>query len=127
MSVLVDTDVLIWHLRGYSQATKRLDQLPALILSYVSYFELVQGMRNKAELQAVKKMLTQRHAQLLPITPGITTRAGALLETLTLSHGLGMGDALIAATALEHGHTVLTANVKHFGAVEGLQLDEFVI
>jgi predicted nucleic acid-binding protein len=127
MNILVDTDVLIWHLRGYPQATKRLDQLPALILSYVSYFEIVQGMRNKIELQAVKKMLTQRQAQLLPITPGITTHAATLLEALALSHGLGMGDALIAATALEHGHSVMTANVKHFGAVQGLQLEEFVI
>jgi hypothetical protein len=27
--MLVDTDVLIWHLRGYPQATRRLDQLSA--------------------------------------------------------------------------------------------------
>ena len=105
----------------------RLDQLPALILSSVSYFEILQGMRNKVELQALKKMLAQRRAQLLPLTPAITVRAGALLEALTLSHGLGMADALIAATALEHGHAVLTANIKHFGAVAGLQLEEFVI
>jgi predicted nucleic acid-binding protein len=84
-------------------------------------------MRNKAELQALKKMLQQRHAQLLPITAAITERAGTLLETLTLSHGLGMGDALIAATALEHGHTLLTGNTKHFAAVDNLQLEEFLI
>lgn len=82
-------------------------------------------MRNKAELQALKKMLQQLHAQLLPITAAITARAGTLLETLTLSHGLGMGDALIAATALEHGHTVLTGNTKHFAAVDDLQLEDF--
>lgn len=35
--MLVDTDVLIWHLRGYPQATRRLDLLPALTLSAVSY------------------------------------------------------------------------------------------
>jgi predicted nucleic acid-binding protein len=127
MSLLVDTDVLIWHLRGYAQATQRLDQLPALILSSVSYFEILQGIRNKAELQAVKQMLAQRQALVLPLTPAITQRAGLLLETLSLSHGLGMGDALIAATALEHAQTVLTANTKHFRAVENLQLEDFVI
>jgi predicted nucleic acid-binding protein len=72
-------------------------------------------------------MLSQRHAQVLPLTPAITDRAGALLETLTLSHNLGMGDALIAATAIEHGHSVLTANTKHFGAISELQLEAFVI
>jgi predicted nucleic acid-binding protein len=46
MSLLVDTDVLIWHLRGYAQATERLDQLPALMMSSVSYFEILQGMKS---------------------------------------------------------------------------------
>jgi predicted nucleic acid-binding protein len=127
MSLLVDTDVLIWHLRGYPQATQRLDQLPRLILSSVSYFEILQGIRNKDELQALKKMLALRQAEILPLTPEITTCAGALLEALTLSHGLGMGDALIAATALEHAYSVLTANTKHFRAIDALHLEEFVI
>ena len=65
--VLVDTDVLIWHMRGYAQATRRLDQLGSLTLSAVSYLDVLQGMRNKAELAAVKKMLERRAATLLPI------------------------------------------------------------
>ena len=125
--MLVDTDVLIWHLRGYAQATRRLDQLDALMLSAVSYLELLQGMRNKAELVAVKKMLERRAATLLPVSEAITQRAIALMESLTLSHGLQMGDALIAATALEHGLPILTANVKHFAPVEGLAVKAFLL
>ena len=124
--MLVDTDVLIWHLRGYPQATRRLDELGALTLSAVSYLEVLQGMRNKAELMAVKKMLDKRSAKLLPLTEAITLRATELMESLTLSHGLQMGDALIAATALEHQLSVLTANVKHFSAVEGLKIEAFL-
>ncbi len=123
--MLVDTDVLIWHLRGYPQATRRLDQLGALTISAVSYLEVLQGLRNKAELAAVQKMMLKRQATMLPLTEAITRRAVALMESLTLSHGMQMGDALIAATALEHGLTMLTANVKHFGAVEGLQVEAF--
>lgn len=123
--MLVDTDVLIWHLRGYAQATRRLDQLPALTLSAVSYFELLQGMRNKAELVAVKTMLQRRGATLLPITEPITQQATALMESLTLSHGLQTGDALIAATALAHKLPVLTGNVKHFAVVPGLLIEKF--
>ena len=48
------------------------------------------------------------------------------MESLALSHGLQMGDALIAATALEHGLPVLTANVKHFLPVEGLTVEAFL-
>ena len=124
--MLVDTDVLIWHLRGYPQATRLLDQLDALTLSAVSYLEVLQGMRNKAELVAVKKMLDKRLARLLPVTEAITLRATDLMESLTLSHGLQMGDALIAATAIEHQLPVLTANVKHFSAVASLTVEAFV-
>jgi predicted nucleic acid-binding protein len=123
--MLVDTDVLIWHLRGYPQATRRLDQLGALTISAVSYLEVLQGLRNKAELAAVQKMMLKRQAAMLPLTEAITRRAVALMESLTLSHGVQMGDALIAATALEHSLTVLTANAKHFSAVEGLQVETF--
>ncbi len=124
--MLVDTDVLIWHLRGYAQATRRLDDLGSLTLSSVSYLEVLQGMRNKVELAAVKKMLQRRAATLLPVTEAITLRAIALMESITLSHGLQMGDALIAATALDHGLPVLTANVKHFSAVDGLRVEAFL-
>jgi predicted nucleic acid-binding protein len=123
--MLVDTDVLIWHLRGYPQATRRLDELGTLTLSAISWLEVLQGMRNKAELVAVKKMLAHRAATLLPVSETITQRAIELMEAITLSHGLQMGDALIAATALDHGLPVLTANVKHFGAVQGLEVEVF--
>lgn len=123
--MLVDTDVLIWHLRGYPQATRRLDGLGALTLSAVSYLEVLQGMRNKAEMLALKKMLDKRSATLLPITEAITLCATELMESLTLSHGLQMGDALIAATAIEHQIPVLTGNVKHFSAVPGLVAEVF--
>lgn len=123
--MLVDTDVLIWHLRGLAQATQRLDGIPQLTISAITYLELLQGMRSKVEMSAVQKSLELRHAERLPVTPAITERAVALMETLTLSHGLQSGDALIAATALEHGLTLLTANTKHFAAIEGLTIERF--
>ena len=119
------TDVLIWHLRGYPKATLRLDALGSLTLSVVSYLEILQGMRNKTELRAVKKMLQRRSASLLPVTEPITHRATNLMESLTLSHGLQLGDALVAATALEHGLAVLTGNSKHFSVVPGLMVEAF--
>jgi len=125
--MLVDTDVLIWHLRGYPQATRRLDQMERLTLSAVTYLEVLQGMRNKAELAAIQKMLERRKAILLPLTEAVTLRATALMESLTLSHGLQMGDALIAATALDHRLPLLTGNVKHFAAIEHLLIEGFVI
>jgi len=125
-TMLVDTDVLIWHLRGLPKATKRLDQLSSLTISAITYLELLQGMRNQAEMIAVQKSLERRHTTQLPITPAITERAVDLMQRLVLSHGLQLGDALIAATALEHDLPVLTGNTKHFSPINGLSIEAFV-
>ena len=44
---------------------------------------MLQGMRNKVELVAVKKMLERRQATLLPITEAVTQQAIKLMEALT--------------------------------------------
>ncbi len=66
-----------------------------------------------------------RKAEKLPLTPAITVQAIRLMEELGLSHGMQMGDALIAATALEYQLTVLTCNVKHFKAIPNLTIEKF--
>lgn len=99
--MLVDTDVLIWHLRGLPKATKALDRLPRLRISAITYLELLQGLRSGAELRTIQKSLVMRNAERLPLTPAITERATTLMETLALAHGLQLGDALIAATAMQ--------------------------
>jgi predicted nucleic acid-binding protein len=123
--MLVDTDVLIWHLRGHVAANQRLSNLPSLIISAVTWLELLQGFRNRMEMQTVQKSLEMRHAKRLPLTPVITEQAIGLMEHLALSHGLQLGDALIAATALTHNLTLLTANVKHFSSVDSLKIEAF--
>ena len=47
------------------------------------------------------------------------------METFVLSHGLQLGDALIAATAIEHNLPLLTANTKHFAAIERIRIERF--
>ena len=117
--------MLIWHLRGNPLAARRLDKLSRLTISAITWMELLQGMRNRAEMQAVQKSLLMRQSECLPLTPAITERAIALMESLALSHRLQLGDALIAATAIEHRLTVLTANAKHFSVIEGLSFERF--
>ncbi len=125
--MLVDTDVLIWHLRGYPQATQKLDSFSTLTISAVTYMELLQGLRSKSEMNALQQSLAMRHTQRLPLTAAITERATSLMEGMVLSDGLKMGDALIAATALEYQLPILTGNVKHFSAIENLRVERFEI
>jgi hypothetical protein len=87
--------------------------------------ELAQGCRDKAELARLKKGLAARRTEIVPITPAISERAAELIDSLALSHGMRLADALIGATALVDMDTLITANVKHFGAVEGLDFETF--
>jgi hypothetical protein len=44
------------------------------------------------------------------------------IEEYALSHGLRAGDALVAATAAEHGLTLCTCNAKHFSPIRDLKI-----
>ena len=124
--MLIDTDVLIWMTRGHAGAASRLQSIPTWRISAVTYIELAQGCRNKQELAQIKKGLALRQTEILPISTAISNRAMQLIDAYALSHSLQLGDALIAATALEHGLTVLTANTKHFSAVDTLAIECFM-
>ncbi len=124
--MLIDTDVLIWMTRGHVGAAARLQALTPWRISAVTYMELAQGCRNKQELERIKKGLALCQTEIVPVSVAISDRAMQLIDAYALSRGVQLGDALIAATALEHGLTVLSANIKHFGAVDGLQVEAFV-
>lgn len=91
----------------------------------MTYIELAQGCRDKSELARLKKGLAAHRTEVVPVTPAISQRAAMLIDELALSHGLRLADALIGATALEQGTTLLTANVRHFSAIEGLLVEAF--
>lgn len=124
--MLIDTDVLIWMTRGHAGAAARLQTLLPWRISAVTYIELAQGCRNKQELAQIKKGLALSQTEILPISTAISERAMQLIDAYALSHSMQLGDALIAATALEHGLTVLTANAKHFSAIPELAIEVFV-
>jgi predicted nucleic acid-binding protein len=124
-SMLIDSDVLVWLTRGHVGAAKRLHALDPWRISAVTYIELAQGCRDKAELARLKKGLAARHTEVVPITPAISQRAAELIDGLALSHGLRLADALIGATAIEIEATLITANVKHFAAIENLVIEAF--
>ena len=124
--MLIDSDVLVWLTRGHVGAARRLHALEAWRISAVTYIELAQGCRDKTELARLKRGLAARHTEIVPITPTISERAAEFIDSLALSHGMRLADALIGATAIELGATLITANVKHFAAVEGLVIEAFV-
>lgn len=123
--MLVDTDVLIWNLRGNAKAASLLDGQRGFALSAVTYMELIQGLRNTQEFTALRRALAFWQATIVQISEAISSRACYLVERHALSNSLAMADALIAATALERGDTLVTANEGHFRCVDSLTIERF--
>lgn len=119
---LIDTDVIIWNMRGNRRAAQLLDGAPGLGLSAVTYMELVQGMRNKGELQRLRQALHHWRARVLPVSEAISARAVFLVEEYALSHSMQMAVALIAATAIDHGESLVTANDRHYRHIPDLEI-----
>lgn len=120
--ILVDSDILIAHLRGLDAARNWLVQARQegpLAISVVSIAELVGGMRS-TERREVWRLLASFRTE--PATEIIARRAGDFRRRYRASHSsIGLGDYLIAATADVKGYQAATLNVKHFPMFKNLR------
>ena len=113
VDLLVDTDVLIDHLRG---ARRFEPGTAAIACSTVTRAELFAG--RASEEDAVRTLLAPFHE--LPVDRSVAELGGRLRR----DHGVRIADALIAATALVHDLELLTRNVRDFAHVPGLSLQD---
>jgi len=113
MSVLVDTNIFVDYSRQRSSAIEylgRIDGVPST--SIVCVAELIAGAASQREERRIQAFLST--VRVLAASYEIALRAGAFVRHYRASHGVGLGDALIAATAEHHGLELATLNVKHF-------------
>jgi len=123
--MLIDTDVIIWYMRGNPNALKALEKHKGFTISVVTFMELVQGMRNKNELVALRKALKSWSTKIIYITEEISSKAMFYVEQHYLSHSMQLADALIGATAVSNGISLLTGNTKHYKTVKEIKLSKF--
>jgi predicted nucleic acid-binding protein len=114
--ILIDSDVLIEHLRGNTDARDWLIQARRtsgpLAMSVISVTEIAGGMRSP-ERREVMRLLGSM--QRFEVTEQVAWRAATLMREYRRSHsGIGLGDYLIAATALTEGLELATLNVRHY-------------
>lgn len=124
--IIVDTDVLIWYMRGNGKAYEIIENLNAFSISVVTYMELVQGMRNKKELNSLRHALHGWNTKILYITEEISAKAMFFVEQHFLSHSVQVADALIGASAITYGIPILTGNDKHYKVLGDLVVQKFV-
>jgi predicted nucleic acid-binding protein len=115
----------VWYYRGRESARDIILKNKPFFLCAVNYMELLQGVRDKNELQMLQKDIKHWQVSILLINEKITERAISLVEDYHLSHNMEMADALIASTALEYGESILTANNKHYNFIPNLEITIF--
>ncbi|OGT93835.1 MAG: twitching motility protein PilT [Gammaproteobacteria bacterium RIFOXYB2_FULL_38_6] len=123
--MIIDTDVLIWYLRGSQKAKKVVESNIPFSISAVTYMELIQGMKNKEEFKIFQKQIKNWNIDIMQIDKEISSRAVFYIQEYSLSHSMMLADALIAATVVQTSETLLTANDKHYKYIPNIDCKRF--
>jgi predicted nucleic acid-binding protein len=120
---LIDSAIVIDHLRGHAGATGFLNAHRAAgrpVTHVVVAAEVLEGARDSREQAALKAFFADFETVLANEADSLLSLD--LLAGFRLSHGVGWPDCLIAATAIRIGRPVATTNVKHFTPFPNLQV-----
>jgi predicted nucleic acid-binding protein len=112
---LLDSGILIRHLRdqrGYPELVNQLTDKADVYISAMTRLEVVRGMRDRERVDTFDLMDS---LETISMTGELADLAGELIR-LWRKRGVTLGDAdaIIAATALQHGLALVTTNPKHF-------------
>lgn len=120
---MVDTSVLIAHLRGKADGKEWMGWAGSAgtpYISVISILEIAQGML-PAEEKLTLSLLDCLDA--VNVTPSLSREAGALIRDLRRQGvTIHLPDALIGVSALSVGAPLLTHNARHFSAIPELEV-----
>ena len=127
---LLDSDIVIAHLKGVPSVTERILRfLPEIAIPAIVLAELDFGAKASARAAENLDRLYQfvRAIQVIPFDANCAQEHGTLkAELRRLGRPTGAVDALIAATALARGAVLNTHNTAHYGQIPRLRLDDWL-
>ena len=119
-SILVDTDVMVDFLRGHPKAVALVQaQSARIILSSIIAAELYAGVRGYEELSKLDSLISL--FRVVPVSRELARAAGLYKRDYAKSHGVGLADAIVAATAQAEDAELKTLNTKHYPMINGLR------
>jgi len=118
--LVVDTDVMVDYFRGSSAAATLLrTNIDRIVFSSMVIAELYAGIRNDRERENLDRDLAA--FPVIPVTAEIARAGGLLRSRYDRSHGVGLSDAILAATVLNANAELATCHVKHYPTIKGLR------
>ena len=127
MTYLVDSDYVVDYLKGRPAAIPLLDSLvpEGLAISIITYAEVYEGIYYGRTPQQYRRIFRRflQGVQVLGISRPVAERF-AILHGELRAQGLLIPhpDLFIAATAVHHGLTLVTRNIRHFERIPDLLL-----
>ena len=119
-SILVDTDVMVDFLRGYPKAKTLVKRHSTqIILSSIVAAELYAGVRGDEEQLSLDNLMSL--FRIVPVSPALARAGGLHKRDYAKSHGVGLADGIIAATAESENAVLKTLNIKHYPMIRGLR------
>ena len=116
MKAYIDSDVLIWHLRGERKALELLKRLRD-----DEQFDLWIGAMQRAEVvffmrpaEESSTLLFLAQYQTASVDQQIIDKAGEIYRKWNPRSGTDVNDAILAATVLRTGGQIYTLNTKHY-------------
>lgn len=130
--MIVDTDVLIDVMQDDEQARRRVEDLESkrvpLRLSSISLFELYHSIERVEDSDERRRRIEAvlESKPTYPADEAVMKKAGRIDGRLASEgRAVGIGDTVIAATALVHEEPVLTRNVEHFERIDGVGIKSY--
>jgi tRNA(fMet)-specific endonuclease VapC len=128
---LLDTDTIIYAIKGERQVTRRLEETAGQpkAVSVITYGELFFGAMKSAAPQA-NLAKVRRVGELFPVievSRAVMETFGSLkAELQNRGEAVDDFDLVIASTALVHSYSLVTNNERHFRNIPGLRLENWV-
>ena len=119
-SILLDTDVLVDFLRGHVKAVAFVKTYSArIILSSIVIAELYAGVKGDAEQVALEDFVSL--FRVVPVSAEIAKAGGLYKRDYGKSHGVGLADAILAATAEAEDAELKILNRRHYPMLKRLK------
>ena len=130
MTYLLDTDIVIYSIKGSETVASNIEQhqKSPLALSVITYGELLFGA-HKSKNKDSNLATVYRLREIFPVipvdNPVIQTFSDIKARSQKTGQIVADFDLLIAATALTFNMTLVTNNTRDFKKVKGLKLENW--
>lgn len=129
MAYLIDSDWVIDHLSEVPEATQLLGELAedGIAISIITYLEVYQGILKSDDPKVAEENLATflEGTVVLPLSQAVARRCAQIRHHLKQQgkrvHPRAL-DLIIAATAVEHGLTLVTRNTTDYNDIPNLKL-----